>query len=834
MGYSYNRRVKVGNNTYLNIRTNGVSTTVRSNGMSYTTGPKGSYVSTGIPGTGIRYRQKVGGRGNGSPSIWVVLTFVFIVVGAALFFQSDLFNMTTFSILAAAFIVFLILYIFISKLNYKKKIKQCAAELEEALDQELSETKANAEAVVASIRAKIDSEPDPLKRMVYQAFVDNYPRIQLYNLFVARKSGFESRPDFNLDFVQEYYSQNNELISEYSDFKSFDLLPHISKETEMLYNNLSAAYENLGVSMYLRGFSSAIELKPSSFFYLKVGDTAIPTFKDFFNNTVLIYPTFAVTYKGGNDITITDLKAEKSYDRVHISTQSEEHTEHDTSVRIPYDAEILGYEWKYMTKKGEPDARYSDNPKYTRFKRCQVFLHPLSCILYTTSFKSAYNLEKALSDLVEGDVKKAMSRILDANEIENTDDNPTAQTYDPAVILRQYINEDRAFLDIVRYVVNQKQIATSTLQRQFSIGYNRAGKYLDQLESLGFVSIPVGMKRDVKVDEDFLNCLLEDDSQPQPTQKGKHKVGDKHPTKPWVWTEYAPGKFDWRKDKSVQGNGSPEEKSAPMPKVNSKATSKLNSLIGLKSVKEEIAKLQNFIKIQLVRQSQGLKTSPISYHCVFTGNPGTGKTTVARIVAEIYRDLGILKKGHLIETDRSGLVAEYIGQTAVKTNKVIDSALDGVLFIDEAYSLAPSSSSDFGHEAIATLLKRMEDDRDRLIVILAGYGNEMQTFIDANPGLQSRFNRYIHFDDYSSDDLLAIFELNLKKHQYVITDSAKALLKKYLDNAVANKDKNFGNGRFVRNMFEKTLQLQATRLAELQNLSKEDLQLIVDEDIPTT
>lgn len=159
--------------------------------------------------------------------------------------------------------------------------------------------------------------------------------------------------------------------------------------------------------------------------------------------------------------------------------------------------------------------------------------------------------------------------------------------------------------------------------------------------------------------------------------------------------------------------------------------------------------------------------------------------------------------------------------------------LDGVLFIDEAYSLAPSSSNDFGHEAIATLLKRMEDDRDRLIVILAGYSNEMQTFIDANPGLQSRFNRYIHFDDYSAEDLLAIFELNLKKHQYKMSESAKVLLKSYLDNAVANKDKNFGNGRFVRNVFEKTLQIQATRLSTIDNLSKDDLQLIVDEDIPT-
>ena len=834
MGYSYNRRVKVGSNTYLNIGKNGVSTTIRGNGLSFTSGPKGSYVSTGVPGTGIRYRQKVGGGNGGGPSIWVVLAFVFIIVGASFLFQSDIFNMATFGILAAAFVAFLILYICISKLSYKSKIKQCSTELREALEEEFQETKNKAESVVSPIRDKIKSEADPLKKMAYEAFVENYPRIQLYNLLVARKSGFESRSDFNLDFVQKYYNQNNEMISEYSDFKHFDLLPHISKESELLYNNFSWAYESLGCSRYLRDFTSAIELKPSTFFYLKVGDVAVPTFKDSSNNTVLIYPTFAITYKGGNNFTITDLRAEKSYDNVHISTQSEEYTEYDTSVRIPYDTEILGYEWKYMTKKGEPDARYSDNPKYTRFKRCQIFLHPLSCIFYTTSFKEAYNLEKALSDLVEGDLKKAMSRFMSENDDESTSANIHVESYDPGVILRRYISEDRAFLDIVRYVVNQKQISTSILQRQFSIGYNRAGKYLDQLESLGFVSIPVGMKRNVKFDEDFLNCLLEDDDQQQTTQKSKHKIGDKHPTKPWVWTEYAPGKFDWRKDKFTAEDDKANDGLASKTIVNSQATDELNSLIGLKSVKEEISKLQNFIKIQLVRQTQGLKTSPISYHCIFTGNPGTGKTTVARIVAEIYRNLGILKKGHLIETDRSGLVAEYIGQTAVKTNKVIDSALDGVLFIDEAYSLAPSSSSDFGHEAIATLLKRMEDDRDRLVVILAGYDNEMKTFIDANPGLQSRFNRYIHFDDYSSDDLLAIFELNLKKHQYVITDSAKERLKVYLNNAVANKDKNFGNGRFVRNLFEKTLQLQATRLAELPNLSKHDLQLIVDDDIPTS
>jgi len=257
----------------------------------------------------------------------------------------------------------------------------------------------------------------------------------------------------------------------------------------------------------------------------------------------------------------------------------------------------------------------------------------------------------------------------------------------------------------------------------------------------------------------------------------------------------------------------------------------LESLIGLKSVKDEINTLSNFLKIQKHRELQGLKISNPSYHCVFTGNPGTGKTTVARILAGIYKELGIVKKGHLVETDRSGLVAEYVGQTAVKTNKIIDKALDGVLFIDEAYSLIGGGESDYGKEAIATLLKRMEDDRDRLVVILAGYSSEMKDFIDSNSGLKSRFNRYIEFPDYSANELYEIFESNLKKYEYKISQTASEFVKNYLKNAVENKDKNFGNARFVRNYFEKVIENQSNRLSKNKDLTKETLSEIIDEDV---
>ena len=253
----------------------------------------------------------------------------------------------------------------------------------------------------------------------------------------------------------------------------------------------------------------------------------------------------------------------------------------------------------------------------------------------------------------------------------------------------------------------------------------------------------------------------------------------------------------------------------------------LDDLIGLGSVKKEVRSLANFVKLQKQREAQGLKTAKVSYHLVFYGSPGTGKTTVARIIGRIYKDLGVLKKGHTVETDRGGLVAKYMGQTALKTDTVIQQALDGVLFIDEAYSLVPEG----GQEAIATLLKRMEDYRDRLVVIIAGYKNEMQRFIDSNPGLQSRFNRYIDFPDYSGMELTEIFKMYMKKNQYTLADGAEEYLKECFDYAVAHKDRNFGNARYARNVFEKSIQQQANRLSSQSNLSTKQLTELTIDDL---
>ena len=274
----------------------------------------------------------------------------------------------------------------------------------------------------------------------------------------------------------------------------------------------------------------------------------------------------------------------------------------------------------------------------------------------------------------------------------------------------------------------------------------------------------------------------------------------------------------------------PEEKEEIPPKEKIEdLLAELDSYVGMDAIKTEVRSLINMVQVYKLRREHDLPTTDMSLHMVFSGNPGTGKTTVARIMSRIYHSLDILSKGQLVEVDRSGLVAGYVGQTALKTQKVIEKAMGGVLFIDEAYALNGKSENDFGQEAIDTILKAMEDHRDDLGVIVAGYTELMDRFIHSNPGLESRFNRFLMFEDYTPEQMVAIFKMQCKKGCYVLAQGTEELVRDFI--AEESADDSFGNARGVRNLFEHILVAQNNRLAKMENVTRDDLMQILPDDV---
>ena len=305
-----------------------------------------------------------------------------------------------------------------------------------------------------------------------------------------------------------------------------------------------------------------------------------------------------------------------------------------------------------------------------------------------------------------------------------------------------------------------------------------------------------------------------------PAEKPGEKAAPKTPDK-------TPGKAP---EKKSGGPEQPSETPEPLPKEDMKdLLAELDGYIGLQTVKEEVHNLINMASVYQLRRQHDLPTTDMSLHLVFTGNPGTGKTMMARMMARIYRSLDILSRGQLVDVDRRGLVAGYVGQTAIKTQKVIEKAMGGVLFIDEAYALNGRSENDFGQEAIDTILKAMEDHRDDLVVIVAGYTDLMDRFIHSNPGLESRFNRFLLFDDYTTDEMVDIFRMQCKKGCYQLTEEARPLIRDYIGEESA--DDSFGNARGVRNLFEHVLVAQNNRLATMEKITREDLMTITADDV---
>jgi SpoVK/Ycf46/Vps4 family AAA+-type ATPase len=842
MAWNFRRRIKILPGVHLNVSKKGVSTTFGVRGASITTGRNGTYLNTSIPGTGMYNRQKIGGKSSNTNNYaqfnnnnmsnmnnsgclvsgGLVLTWIVLILTALGVFAFS----TIWGVIYAVAVV-------IVKIATRTKREEIVGDNQKTVIETMP------------IIEKIKSNPKEIDEK-------------------EQKDKF-SIVDVDSELTERERERFSDLCQKFSELSTCSKIWFVKSLGRDVRQTETIDRQEIRFSMgNLKGFKTSFK---------------IPIIKNEAHTEYYIYPRFIVK-KNLNDmekIPIEDIDIafnavrfiEDLSHEIHIANLLSKPFSYEDN--LPQGTKIIDYKFKYTNKDGSPNLRYSFNPRMPIVEYGEIKFEQLWLDYYFTNAEKAEKFVKSFQHLRDKTSNEAIeNRIISQdffNEVSKSVDKLFSDLYIPLKNNKRFISLTKKFglfekdkerlvadlftmdiltcfvkfnekinldtksgiglllwlvkitTDVVILQPNHLNIYQPTAQKLADIYLNKRDIYLTSFPNIGlfvadllsdyaelrtkyFISLyrfaSIAAKADNKVTEDeqkWLSTLL--------------KLSDT------------------KLNEKVL-----EEEVELQPKIIKPKTSKLKSLIGLTSVKEEIETLTNFIKIQQQREAKGMKTSSVSYHCVFTGNPGTGKTTVARIVADIYKSLGILSEGHLVETDRSGLVAEYVGQTAVKTNKIIDSALDGVLFIDEAYSLISNSQNDYGKEAIATLLKRMEDNRDKLVVILAGYSVEMQQFIDSNPGLQSRFNRYIEFPDYSAEELYQIFEKNAKEFDYKISKDAEIPLKVFFESKVANKDKNFGNARFVRNLFEKTIERQANRLSKEVDLTDEKLSEICTIDIP--
>lgn len=726
----------------------------------------------------------------------------------------------------------------------------------------------------------------------YEVLVNNY---NVLNIILNKAGGHTLLYRKEKEKFNKYLDQRRqELIGSES---IFETRLTSSKDNGNAYDDMVKAYETLikcdskweivssAENHESKSFAKTIidrkrvySASKQSFNYVLPSDkSGVPCFQfDKSGIKIYIYPECAIIAR--NSVNFETIPIEKLDIRFSISNFME-----TLGVLAPKDAKLVRYTYKFVNKNGERDARYADNPRYPVYEYGDLTFKDYNLTMQFSNSEAAENFFIKLQVFQNGE------------HAADSDDQFVSKDFfkksnDTAMLLRVFFDEivgDDLILSSADHLLPEKfgdaknkfgyLLITDLVKCYEQLGHDSTNLSYKEKEGLPMIILESYILSNYEVKnqlyeirkvEDIINNLNKTIKESPIGQLSKDtfyvdkifqelnkhdlslkyfsllyrffsvvaKADDHISQSESAWLQRLIS-YSIQNGNGEASNGDDQETKERkivsfVPSGNS-PIDKLHSLIGLGDVKKEVSTIAKFIEVQKEREKAGIKPVGVSYHCVFTGNPGTGKTTVARILAEIYSNLGILKKGHLVETDRSGLVAEFVGQTAIKTNNIIDSALDGVLFIDEAYSLVQGGGNDFGQEAIATLLKRMEDDRNRLVVVLAGYSQDMKQFIDSNPGLQSRFNRYIHFSDYSADELKKIFMLCVEKNQYKMDEKCLSLLGQILEFAVNHKDKNFGNGRYVRNLFEKTIQNQAVRLSDKPTITSEELSILTAEDLPT-